>query len=156
MRIQRLGYGDREQAQQLFLLMTDVLGEKYKKLGDTYLNRLLQRKEFWAIAAFDNDEMVGGLTAHELPMTASESAELFIYDMAVKRNHQRLGVGRLLLADVRERARTAEISEVFVLADNMDVHALDFYRATGAIPSEVTLFAIGNDSKTTKKGERTV
>lgn len=49
---------------------------------------MLQFKNFWAIAAFEGDELLGGLSAHTLPMTRSESAEIFIYDIAVQPSHQ--------------------------------------------------------------------
>jgi aminoglycoside 3-N-acetyltransferase I len=43
---------------------------------------------------------------------------------------------RVLQAD----AASLGIGEQFVVADNEDEHALDFYRALGAVPSAVTMF----------------
>lgn len=144
MRVARLGEGDRDVARRLFTLMAEVFDEGCEPLGDAYIDRLLAREEFWAVAAFAGDDLVGGLTAHTLPMTRSESAEIFIFDIAVHADHQRRGVGRRLVARLREEAARAGIDVVFVPADNDDDHALDFYRALGGDPAPVTIFTFSS------------
>lgn len=121
-------------------MMADVFSEECEQLTDGYLDRLLSREDFWAIAAFVGDDIVGGITAHTLPMTRTESSEIFIYDIAVRGDRQRKGVGRHLVTALREAAGEMGIRDVFVPADNDDVHALDFYRALGGVPSPVTFF----------------
>ena len=145
MRLKRLTVGDRDLARALFALMADVFGEDCEDLSDGYLDRLLGREDFWAMAAFADDHLLGGVTAHTLPMTRTESSELFIYDIAVRRGHQRQGVGRRLVAELRTQAAARGIREVFVPVDTEDVHALDFYRALGGAPSPVTLFTFTHD-----------
>ena len=141
MTIVRLGPGSNDRAQALFRLMAEVFEEPRGTLGERYVERLLNRADFWALAALENDEVVGGLTAHALPMTTSESSELLIYDVAVGSAHQRQGIGRQLFAALREQAAAEGIDVLFVPADNEDVHALDFYRAIGGAPAPVTLFS---------------
>ena len=141
MTIVRLGPGSNDRAQALFRLMAEVFEDPRGTLGERYVERLLSRADFWALAALENDEVVGGLTAHALPMTTSESSELFIYDVAVGSAHQRQGIGRQLFAALREQAAAEGIDVLFVPADNEDVHALDFYRAIGGAPAPVTLFS---------------
>ena len=85
-------------------------------------------------------EIVGGLTAHALPMTRAERSEMFIYDVAVRPDYQRQGVGRRLMAAVRDAARDQGIDDVFVAADEDDAHALDFYRSLGGSPSMSAIF----------------
>jgi aminoglycoside 3-N-acetyltransferase I len=140
MRAKRLTSGERDLARRLFALMAEVFEEAHEPLGDAHLDRLLDREDFWAIAAFAGDELVGGVTAHTLPMTRSESSELFIYDIAVRGDQQRRGVGRLLVRRLREEATRQGIEDLFVPADDDDLHALDFYRALGGVPSRVTFF----------------
>ena len=140
LRTQRLQAGDRELARRLFAMMAEVFDEPNEQLGEAYLDALLRREDFWAIAALADGEVVGGLTAHTLPMTRSESAELFIYDVAVHADRQRQGVGRQLVAALRDVAAQAGIAEVFVPAETEDVHALDFYRALGGEPTPVVMF----------------
>jgi len=141
----RLASGELDLARGLFVMMAEVFGEETETLSDAYLRRLLGRADFWAIAAFAGDELVGGLTAHALPMTRTESSELMIYDLAVRADRQRQGVGRRLVAALREAAAAQGIREVFVPADNDDAHALDFYRALGGMPAPVTLFTFSRE-----------
>lgn len=140
MRAQRLTSEDRELARQLFRMMAEVFSEECAQLGNDYLDRLLSREDFWAIAAFAGSELIGGLTAHTLPMTALEASEIFIYDLAVRIEHRRAGVGRMLVSALRNAAAAAGIQEVFVAADDDDLHAIEFYRALGGAASPVTFF----------------
>lgn len=137
--VKRLVSGD-EAAGIMFAMMAAVFGESSEPLSDEYLYKLLGRDSFWAIAAFDGGDVVGGLTAHTLPRTRSASSEIFIYDLAVRDDHQRQGVATRLVLKLRTAAALMGIHEIFVAADNDDVDALDFYRAQGATASPVTFF----------------
>jgi aminoglycoside 3-N-acetyltransferase I len=137
----QLGQAHREIAKKLFAMMAEVFGEERSPLGDPYLDRLLVSHGFWVVAALIGDEVVGGITAHTLPMTRAETSELFVYDIAVAPAHQRQGIGRRLVSELRQLAARAGIEDTFVLADDEDEHALDFYRALRGAPSSVTLFS---------------
>jgi aminoglycoside 3-N-acetyltransferase I len=76
-------------------------------------------------------------------MTTSERAEVFIFDIAVRPDQQRRGVGRRLVSELCARAKAEGIATVFVAADDEDAHALDFYRALGAAGAAVTMFEFG-------------
>jgi aminoglycoside 3-N-acetyltransferase I len=73
-------------------------------------------------------------------MTRQPSSEIFIYDIAVRADWQRQGVGRTLIVTLRAAAEAEGINDIFVPADNEDTHALDFYRSLGAEPTAVTHF----------------
>lgn len=81
--------------------------------------------------------------AHVLPMTRSESRELFIYDLAVHPDHQRRGIGRALVEALRALGTSEGIGVAFVPADNEDDHALAFYEALGGEAAPVTIFTFG-------------
>ncbi len=115
-------------------------------LRDDDVRSLLRRDDFWALVATEDGVAVGGLTAHALPMTRSRSAELFIYDLAVRTDRQRRGIGRALIAELLALAPAAGIDTAFVPADDEDTHALDFYRAVGGAPSPVTFFTFSASS----------
>lgn len=138
--VRRLVSGDEAAAAAMFALMATVFGEVGEPLPDDYVKDLLGRDSFWAIAAFDGEDVVGGLTAHTLSMTRSPSSEVFIYDLAVREDHQRRGIGTLLVHELRAAAALLGIRDIFVPADNEDEGALDFYRAQGATASPVTFF----------------
>lgn len=146
-RTRRLTSGDRELARELFAMMAAVFAEECEHLSDGYLDRLLSREDFWAIAAFVDDDIIGGVTAHTLPMTRTESLEVFIYDIAVRGDQQRKGIGRRLMTALREAAAAVGIRDVFVPADNDDLPALDFYRALGGLPSPVTFFTFSAEEE---------
>lgn len=142
--IRRLTRKDLPAARVMFEMMARIFEEDYEPLDDDYLGDLLRREEFWALAAFAGPDLVGGLTAHTLPMTRSPSSEVFIYDLAVRQDHQRQGIASRLVAGLRAAAAADGIREIFVPADNEDAHALAFYRALGAVASPVTMFTFGD------------
>jgi aminoglycoside 3-N-acetyltransferase I len=142
-RIARLGAGDGTVARALFSTMAAVFEEGHAPLSDGYVTRLLARDDLFVLAATWRAEVVGGLTAHVLPMTRSESREVFIYDLAVRADHRRRGVGRLLLSHLRQGADDAGIDDLFVPSDDEDTDALEFYRALGGAASSVTIFTFG-------------
>jgi aminoglycoside 3-N-acetyltransferase I len=141
--VTRLGRDDRTLARAMFTLLNDVFEEPGEDLSGGYIDRLLGRVDFWALAAIVDGVVVGGLTAHELPMTRSESNELFIYDIAVDPARQRRGIGRALIDHLLTAAASAGIEIAFVPADDDDEHALAFYEALGGAASEVTFFEFG-------------
>jgi aminoglycoside 3-N-acetyltransferase I len=141
MLIRRLAAGDRELARATFAMMAEVFDEPRRDLPDDYVDTLLVRADFWALAAIDDDEPVGGITAHMLPMTRSPSRELFVYDVAVREDRQRRGVGRAMLVELIAQAKSSGIESVFVAVADEDVHAMDFYRAVGGAESPVTMFS---------------
>jgi aminoglycoside 3-N-acetyltransferase I len=104
------------------------------------LLKLLSDESFIAIAAFYEDELVGGLTAYELTMYYSENSEVFVYDLAVKPEHQRKGIGKRLIHHLKEYCIKNGINEFFVLAHAEDEHAAEFYRSTGGKSEEVVNF----------------
>lgn len=142
-RIRRLGPGDREPARALFAAMAAVFEEKSGDLGDDYVDALLARDSFWALAAERDGEVAGGLTAHVVPLTRVEGAEVFVYDVAVATRHRRTGVGRALLGELRRLCDESGIRVAFVAADEEDVEAHDFYRALGGDGAPVTIFTFG-------------
>lgn len=115
----------------MFVMMAEVFAEGSEALSDGYVDGLLASDLFWAIAAFDGADVVGGLTAHTLPMTRTPSSEVFIYDLAGREDRQRQGIATRLVGELRAAAALKGIHEVFVPADNDDECALEFYMAHG-------------------------
>ena len=143
-RVWRLGPGERAEAKALFALLAGIFGEPHQPRDDDSLDELLARQDFWVLAAADDDgALLAGLTAHRLPMTHHAGSALFIYDIAVRPDRQRQGWGRRLVQMLRKLALQQGMDEVFVLADDEDTHALDFYRALGGVASPVTMFEFG-------------
>jgi aminoglycoside 3-N-acetyltransferase I len=123
--------------------MAEVFETDASPLSDEYIDGLLAQPGFWAVTAFWGGATAGGLTAYTLPMTVFEGSDVFLYDIAVRADRQRRGIGRRLVEVLREECSKSGIGTVFVLADDEDVHALDFYRALSGAPSPVTMFEFG-------------
>jgi aminoglycoside 3-N-acetyltransferase I len=141
--VRRLVAGDRVLAREAFDLLSRVFDNDQAPLSDRYLDRLLASRDFWVVVAVAGDRAVGALTAHTLAMTTTERSEVFLFDIAVDPAHQRLGIGGRLVDLLRREAADEGIDMVFVAADVEDVHALDFYRAIGAVGSDVVMFELG-------------
>ena len=136
----RLQPGDEGAAAETFRVMAGAFEEEHHQLSQTYLERLLRREDFWAMAARVDGTIVGGITGHALPMTRSEEWELFIYDLAVKAEYRRQGIGRALVQELCAAAAERGIGLAFVPAEDEDTEAVEFYRAIQGEESGVRIF----------------
>jgi ribosomal protein S18 acetylase RimI-like enzyme len=124
---------DVDQFLELLHVFENVFEIKNFSLPDkAYLGKQLAKKDFMAFVAMKDYEVVGGLTSYTLSSYYSEKPSVYIYDLAVKTDLQRQGIGRLLISDFSKVCQHIGAKEFFVQADYEDKHALDFYRSTGA------------------------
>ena len=114
--------------------------EKSKTPSELYLTKLLEKNDFIVLVAFYEKDLIGGLTAYELPLCSAEKSEIFIYDIAIKNEFQRKGVGKKLLSFLKDYCKQNDISIFFVEAHEEDVHAVDFYHSTGGNAEKVVHF----------------
>ena len=126
---------------ELIALFAEVFEEPVEKEpGDYYLARLLGNKDFVAIAAMDGDRVLGGLTAYVMHLYNGEYAEAYIYDIAVKNDYQRKGIGRMLIDALAEYCRENKIKLMFVEAHEEDTNAVEFYHKAGGKAEKVVHF----------------
>lgn len=139
--VQRLGRNHEEALRDLTFLFHEVFETETPPTASlSYLSKLLFSELLVVYNVYYDNELVGGLTAYVLHKYRDEEKELFIYDIAVKQQYQRLGLGMKLLRALQNYAKRNGFSEIFVAADVEDQHALDFYRAAGGKASEVVHF----------------
>jgi aminoglycoside 3-N-acetyltransferase I len=139
--VRKLAQADLAAFNLLIHLFNEVFEEDESAISsETNLLKLLSNNAFIAMAAFYENEIVGGLTAYELPMYYSEHSEIFLYDLAVKPDYQRIGIGKRLLHQLKEYCVEHRIMEFFVLAHEEDKHAIEFYRSTGGKRENVANF----------------
>jgi aminoglycoside 3-N-acetyltransferase I len=140
-RVKLLSPNDLIYFQKLIALFNEVFKEADNIMpNEMYLQGFLAKPGFTVFAALAEDEVIGGLTAFELPLYYIESSEMFIYDVAIKPAFQRQGIGKKLLSALKEYCTEKSIKEIFVAANKEDVHALDFYRSMCAEEEEVIHF----------------
>lgn len=99
--------------------------------GPDYLRRLLGSDTFIALAAVQGDQVVGGLAAYELHKIEQARSEIYIYDLAVRASHRRLGVATALIRHLQALARQRGAWVVYVQADHGDDPAVALYTKLG-------------------------
>ncbi len=114
--------------------------EGFKMPDENYLKQLLAQDDFFVFVASSDDKVVGGLTAYTLQQYYSQMPLVYIYDLAVKTEYQRQGIGKLLLSAITDYGKEIGVEEVFVQADEGDDHAIEFYHATGGMAEKVVHF----------------
>lgn len=98
-----------------------------------YLRQLLGSDTFIAIAAIQNGEVVGGLTAYELKKYEQARSEIYLYDLAVVTAHRRKGIAIALIEKLKELATQRGAYVIFVQADTgiEDEPAIALYTKLG-------------------------
>jgi aminoglycoside 3-N-acetyltransferase I len=114
--------------------------ENFSMANDAHLLSLLQDPNFTVLTANMNRTIVGGLTAYTLQQYYSEKPLAYIYDLAVKQQYQRRGIGKQLVNELLRFYKAKGFEEVFVQAEMEDENAVNFYRSSGALEKEVGYF----------------
>ena len=135
--IYKLKSKDAQKLSDLVDIYADVFEmKKFEKPSNEYFEQMLSQESVIVYVAENNQEIIGGLTAHILPSTYFESAEVYIYDLGVKEEFQRSGIGTMLVEDFNDYCSKRGFKEMFVQADTVDEHAVAFYKKIGGFPEE--------------------
>lgn len=97
-----------------------------------YLNSLLQDPDIIFMVVEVDGKIIGGLSAYVLSQYYSKEKHAYIHDVAISTAYRRKGIGKKLIAAFNDYCQKMNYAEVFVAAEKEDVHAVEFYRATGA------------------------
>ncbi len=115
--------------------------ETFKYPSQSYLKKILKNENtIFLVARYEND-VIGGLTAHQLASTYFEANEVYVYDLAVHQDFQRMGIGSQLIEELKEISCSNGDKEIFLQADIEDEYAIDFYNKIGGIPENVIHFS---------------
>jgi aminoglycoside 3-N-acetyltransferase I len=109
----------------------DVAAYGAGKPRSEYLERLLARDEFIALAAVKDGAVVAGLAAYELHKFERERSEIYIYDLAVAVGHRRQGIATALIRALQAIAAARGAHVIFVQADLEDAPAIALYTKLG-------------------------
>jgi aminoglycoside 3-N-acetyltransferase I len=109
----------------------DVETYSYAQPGTDYLEHLLRRDTFIALAALQGNQVVGGVAAYVLPKFEQERSEIYIYDLAVAETHRRQGIATAMLAELQRIGALRGAYVIFVQADYGDDPAIALYTRLG-------------------------
>lgn len=150
--IRQLGPDDLDLMHALLTLFGEVFDEvstySEHRPRPEYLCRLLGSDTFIALVALEGEAVVGGLAAYELPKFEQERSEIYVYDLAVAKTHQRQGIATALLETLQRVGAARGAYVIFVQADTgeEDLPAIALYSKLGT-REEVLHFdiRIGNE-----------
>jgi len=108
--------------------------------AESYLRSLLSSATFHVFVALVNDQVVGGLTAYELPMFTKKVNEMFLYDIVVLESYRQQGIAYDLIAALKILCKEKNISIIFVGTSTDNEPAKKLYRATGGEMEEIPWF----------------
>ena len=133
--VKRLGSADLETMRGLIEMFGEAFGEleiyQANPPSDSYLERVLADPKFVALAAVDDNTVVGGLAAYELVKFEMERREFYIYDLAVREDRRREGIATALIDELKSIAVAAGAWVIFVQADYGDDPAIALYSKLG-------------------------
>ncbi len=110
--------------------------------SDEYLTQLLHKEYFGVFVAKKGNQVVGGATTYELKKYYSETSELYMYDIAIQNEFQNLGIGKKLLAYIRNYGSENGMESIYVQAESDNTQAIRFYESTIGIGEKLEHFTI--------------
>jgi aminoglycoside 3-N-acetyltransferase I len=140
-KIEKLNYHDIEKFTELISVFEDVFEMNDFKIPDEiYLQELLKKDDFFVFVALLDNKVIGGLTSYIMQQYYSKLPLVYIYDLAVKTEFQRQGIGKMLINGNNSYCKSIGVEAVMVEADEVDDYAIKFYQSTGAIGEKVIHF----------------
>ncbi len=132
----RLDSSDISVLRQLLEVFAEAFGEPDtyggKLPSDAYLEFLLGKKDFIVLVARNGEaEVVAGLAAYVLEKFEQERKEIYIYDLAVLKDHRRRGRATELILELRRIGHKLGAYVIFVQADKRDTAAIRLYESLG-------------------------
>jgi ribosomal protein S18 acetylase RimI-like enzyme len=135
--IRRLGVGDEPTltmlAEQEADFDLDERGEPLELLTEEAAREFLKDPNVLHWVVFDDSTkekiVAGHMLCHVLRMRAGAPAELVLYEIGVRSQLRRKGIGRMLVEHALAFMKEHKMKAIWVLADNED--AISFYRSCG-------------------------
>ncbi len=122
-------------AQQLYILFQEddrVQNPSCPPLEHT--KKMLERDDYHVIVAIEQDRVIGGLVAYELPMYKKDEKEMFLFEIAVHPEWRHQRIGTRLVEAIKQVCVERDVPKMFVLTSSKNQAALSLYTKTGGIP----------------------
>jgi aminoglycoside 3-N-acetyltransferase I len=141
-KIKKLEAPDFKLAKQLFWLFQKNDGVKNPlSTSDKYLKNLLSKNDFYVLVARDGENILGGLTAYQLPEYKREEAEMFLYEIVVDKKFRRKKIATNLIESLIQICKEKKINEMFLVTEMDNIPAQNLYSSTGGIIEETAIFS---------------
>jgi ribosomal protein S18 acetylase RimI-like enzyme len=98
---------------------------------------LLEDERTIFLVAFEGDEPVGFVLAHDLPRRHDPPQKLLVYEIDVREDRRRQGIGGALMQELARTAHERGIRHGWVLTDHDNDAGLALYRSAGGEPRDV-------------------
>ena len=93
--------------------------------------RFLANERNHLLVAFEAREPVGLLLAHELDRRHGDERKMLLYEIDVRADRRRRGIGSALMDSFAELCRRRGYGQAWVLTDEENTAAMSFYAACG-------------------------
>lgn len=103
--------------------------------SSSYLQKLLATPSFIALAAVDEQKVVGAIAAYELQKFEQPRSEIYIYDLAVASTRRREGIATALIQRLKVIGAERGAYVIYVQANKgeEDKPAIELYSKLGSI-----------------------
>jgi aminoglycoside 3-N-acetyltransferase I len=133
--VTRLGPGDIAAVREVNLLFATAFEDQASYASalpsDEYLNRLLEQTGTIVLTGRIDGVLAGALVAYVLHKFEQERSEIYIYDLAVAKEHRRCGVATALIERLQGIAAEVGAWAIYVQADHGDDPAIALYTKHG-------------------------
>ena len=123
------------------LLVKAALSEiNGRNADEAALESFLSDERRYFLVAIERDRPIGTLTGYALQRPHRAEPQFLLYDIDVREEWRRRGIGRALVERFIEEARNAGAFEVWVLTDPSNAAAMRLYERSGMVrtsPDEV-------------------
>jgi len=133
MQIKRLQSGDEKIARRVIAelkLNSDTFPD-----STDYTKRLISSETNYLLAALDGDKPAGFLIAYELQRIDCNQSMMLFYEIEVSEQYQRQGIGKKLIAELKQFCREKNILKMWVFTSESNIAAQNLYKSTGAVQS---------------------
>lgn len=117
----------------------DMFGRVFEEPGtysgaqpdDEYLRALLKKDTFIALAALNEDAVVGGLAAYVFEKFEQERSEVYVYDLAIDKACRREGIATALIGALNTIAASLGAHVIWIQTDRDNQAAIALYGKLG-------------------------
>jgi ribosomal protein S18 acetylase RimI-like enzyme len=95
------------------------------------LGAVLPRSDIHLLVAYDGDTPLGAVLGYELPRLLREGTGMLLYSIDVAEPHRQRGIGKALIATLREIAADRGCDATWLLTNTSNEAAMRLYESAG-------------------------